>query len=270
MPDTLTSDSPAVVTDTPEAEAKAPVTLRARIVAELKFFAGLAAVMLTLLTLVFGHYKIPSESMQPTLEVGDHLFVSKWAYGYSRHSLPLGLHKLPLGDGQIFSRAPARGDVVVFRNPNTGIVMIKRAIGLPGDVIETINGRLIINGTAVPRDLQDEFRYRDIPASTQPSLVHTVREYVETLPDTDETHLIWERGDGLRLDNRGPFAVPDGTLFFMGDNRDNSTDSRAGDGPGFVPMTHVIGRAERIMFSFSKCKTDPELRCPGRRAFNKL
>jgi signal peptidase I len=262
--------SDAIISETETQKTPARKTLRARIVAELKFFAGLAAVMLTLLTLVFGHYKIPSESMQPTLEVGDHLFVSKWAYGYSRHSLPVGLHHLPLGDGQIFARQPERGDVVVFRNPKSGIIMIKRAIGLPGDIIETINGRLIINGTAVPRALQDEFRYRDIPGPGEPSLVQSVREYVETLPGAEATHLIWERGDGLRLDNRGPFEVPEGTLFFMGDNRDNSTDSRAGAGPGFVPMNHLIGRAERIMFSFNKCADDPELRCPGRRAFNKL
>jgi len=262
--------SEVLISETETRDAPARKTLGQRVIEELKFFAGLAVVMLTLLTLVFGHYKIPSESMQPTLEVGDHLFVSKWAYGYSRHSLPIGLHNLPLADGQMFSRVPERGDVVVFRNPRSGIVMIKRAIGLPGDVIETINGRLIINGTAVPRELRDEFRYRDVPAEGDPALVHSVREYVETLPGAEETHLIWERSDGLRLDNRGPFEVPKGTLFFMGDNRDNSTDSRASDGPGFVPMTYLIGRAEVIMFSFSKCEDDPELRCPGRRAFNGL
>ena len=238
-----------------------PKTMGDRIKEELRFFAGLAVVMLSLMTFVFGHYKIPSESMQPTLEVGDHLFVSKWAYGYSRHSLPAGLHNLPIGDWHIFSRRPERGDVVVFRRAGDGLVMIKRVIGLPGDVIETVNGRLLINGVAAPRELTDQFAYRE-----HEGLVQRIRQYEESLPDVEETHPIWERGDDYPLDNRGAWAVPEGTLFMMGDNRDNSTDSRAAAGPGFVTLDRVIGRAEFVMFSFNRCADEEGLRCPGRRA----
>ena len=99
--------------------------------------------------------------MQPTLEVGDHLYVSKYAYGYSKHSLPYLLHNLPLPEGRIFSRLPKRGDVVVFRNPNSGIVMIKRVVGLPGDQLQIRRGQLYINGEAVERDRLDGRLYRE-------------------------------------------------------------------------------------------------------------
>ena len=105
--------------------------------------------MFVFFTTVWGHYKIPSESMLPTLEVGDHVYVTKFAYGFSRHSLPFNMHKLPfLGEGQIFSRNPKRGDVVVFRNPRSKIVMIKRLVGLPGDKIQMRDGRLYINAVS--------------------------------------------------------------------------------------------------------------------------
>ena len=108
----------------------ANLTLKDRIISEIKFFAGLIVFIIFFFTTVWGHYKIPSESMLPTLEVGDHVYVSKFAYGYSRHSLPFGLHHLPIADGkQIFSRLPKRGDVVVFRNPVSKIIMIKRLTG---------------------------------------------------------------------------------------------------------------------------------------------
>ena len=135
-------------------------SLARRIVYEVRFLVGFGALMIALLTLVWGHYKIPSESMQPALEVGDHIYVSKFAYGWSRHSLPLGLHALPLPNGRIMSRLPERGDVAVFRNPNNGTVMIKRVIGLPGDQVQLQAGRLIINGATVERDMVTEFLYR--------------------------------------------------------------------------------------------------------------
>ena len=118
-----------------ETEILEKPSLGQRIWSEVKFFAGLISFMFVFLTFIWGHYKIPSESMLPTLEVGDHLYVSKFAYGFSRHSPPFGLHKLPfLKEGKIFSKLPERGDVVVFRNPKNDIVMIKRAVGLPGDL----------------------------------------------------------------------------------------------------------------------------------------
>ncbi|HHL42879.1 MAG TPA: signal peptidase I, partial [Hellea balneolensis] len=137
-------------------------TLKEMVIEELKFILGLLAFLFIFFNFVFGHYKIPSESMQPTLEVGDHLYVNKFSYGFSRHSLILGLHKLPfLKDGRVFSKMPKRGDVIVFRNPNSKIIMIKRLIGLPGDKIQTIHGRLYINDQLIDRPEIDQFSYRE-------------------------------------------------------------------------------------------------------------
>jgi len=233
---------------------------------ELSFFVKLIAVMLVLFTFVFGHFKIPSESMQPQLEVGDHLYASKHAYGYSRHSLPFGLHRLPVGDWHIFSRVPERGDVAVFRHPVTELVMIKRVVGLPGDTIAMVDGRLSINGTLLARDKTEDLRYRDFANKD----VVGVAEYVERLPEEDGEHLIWERGDDWPYDDRGPWVVPEGKLFMMGDNRDSSIDSRAPTGPGFVPFDHLIGRAEMMVFSFNRCDKSEGLRCAGSRWFKRL
>lgn len=246
-----------------DAEAEKP-TMGQRVLEEVKFFAGLAVVMLAFLTFVWGHYKIPSESMQPTLEVGDHLYVSKFAYGYSRHSAPFNLHKLPfLKDGKILSKIPERGDVAVFRNPKTGIVMIKRVTGLPGDTIRMHRGRLFINDVLVPRENIDNFLYRQHLGS-----VTGVDVFKETLPDMKDPIIIYEQTDGGNLDTTEKFLVPEGHIFFMGDNRDNSLDSRASMGP--VPLDHLIGRADLMMFSFKRCKKEENLYCPPFRAMKKL
>lgn len=248
-----------------EAKAGKP-KIGQRVLEEVKFFAGLAVVMLAFLTFVWGHYKIPSESMQPTLEVGDHLYVSKFAYGYSRHSVPFNLHKLPfLKDGKIMSKLPKRGDVAVFRNPKNGIVMIKRVIGLPGDTVRTHRGRLFVNDVLVPRENINNYLYRQHLGG-----VVGVDVFNETLPGTEEAHIIYEQTDGGNLDSKGPFEVPQDHVFFMGDNRDNSTDSRASTGPGYVPLDHLIGRADLMMFSFKRCKDEENLYCPPFRAMKKL
>jgi len=237
-----------------------------RIWSEVKFFLGLASFMLVFLTFVWGHYKIPSESMLPTLEVGDHLYVSKFAYGFSRHSPPFGLHKLPfLKNGKLMSKLPRRGDVAVFRNPKSGIVMIKRVVGLPGDSIRVHRGRLFINGVVVERDNIDNYLYREHKGRKV-----GVDVYSEQWPDEKDSHLIYEQIDTAPLDNTEEFIVPPETVFFMGDNRDNSTDSRAALGPGYVPLDHLIGRAEYMMFSFKRCAKEPDLRCPPRRFMKKL
>lgn len=236
-------------------------TLGARILEEVKFLIGLFAFITVFFTLVWGHYKIPSESMQPTLEVGDHLYVAKYAYGYSRHSLPFGLSRLPfLPEGKVMSKLPQRGDVAVFRNPVAGIVMIKRVVGLPGDVILTRGGRLRVNDVEVPRASLDNYLYREHRGG-----IVGVDVYRENLPGEEEDHRIYEQGDSRRLDNVGPFEVPVGHVFMMGDNRDNSIDSRAPRGPGMVPLDHLIGRADLMMFSFKRCKTEKNLYCPPRR-----
>jgi signal peptidase I len=233
---------------------------------EIKFFAGMTCLMLVFLTTVWGHYKIPSESMQPTLEVGDHLYVSKFAYGYSRHSMVFNLHKLPfLKKGKLFSKLPERGDVAVFRNPKSDIIMIKRIIGLPGDKIFLKEGRLYINEKLVKRENTDEFLYREHKGS-----VVNVKKYDETLLNSDKSYSIYERSDEGPLDITNEFIVPDGKIFFMGDNRDNSLDSRAYRGPGYVPLDHLIGRAEVIMFSFKRCKKEENLVCPPFRLMKRI
>ena len=191
-------------------------------------------------TVAFANYRIPSESMVPHIEVGDRVAVSKFAYGFSRHSLPFNAASLlPASTQRLFGRLPRRGDVVVFIHPVTGETMIKRAIGLPGDVIQVRDGDLIINGAAVetsPREL--------ITRTAFERGAETAQRYEEQLPD-GLRHATHNLSNHAPLDNFGPYTVPEGTLFFMGDNRDNSLDSRW-DGMGAVPVENLIGRAEIV------------------------
>ncbi|MGB0907255.1 MAG: signal peptidase I [Maricaulaceae bacterium] len=251
--------------DTLEHDPK-DMTLKDRILSEVKFLAGLFAFITVFFTLVWGHYKIPSESMQPTLEVGDHLYVSKFAYGYSRYSLPFGLDRLPfLGPGKIMSRLPKRGDVVVFKHPISGLVMIKRLVGLPGDTIQTTGGRLYINSQLVERKPIDHYLYRE-----HKGRVVGVDVFSEQWDGEEQPHVIYEQTDQGRLDTAGPFVIPAERVFMMGDNRDNSIDSRASSGPGMVPLDHLIGRADLMMFSFKRCATEEGLYCPPKRFLKPL
>ncbi len=194
-------------------------------------------------TVVAEPFNIPSGSMIPTLLVGDFLFVSKFSYGYSRYSLPLGL---PLFQGRIFGRMPELGDVAVFKLPRDNSTdYIKRVVGLPGDRVQMIGGVLHINGQAVRRQ----------PAGTaldaEWGRTMEVRRYIETLPN-GRRHFIAEQTDSGPLDNTREFVVPEGHVFMMGDNRDNSLDSRVmpeSGGVGFVPMVNLVGRAEFLFFS---------------------
>ena len=241
-----------------------PQSLGGRIWSEVKFFSKLGVFILAFVTLIWGHFKIPSESMQPTLEVGDHLYVSKYAYGYSKHSLPYLLHNLPLPEGRIFSRIPKRGDVVVFRNPKTDIIMIKRVVGVPGDEIQIRRGQLYLNGESIVREPIDKRLYREHATKR----VRSVTAYTQTLPDMEDGFVIYERDDSYPLDNTPAFIVPENSVFFMGDNRDNSIDSRdPRNGPGIVHMNYVMGRADRVMFSFKRCNRNEDLHCPAKGRF---
>lgn len=221
---------------------KAPLTPKG----EISEFAKTAiiAVLLALLirTFLYEPFNIPSGSMLPTLLVGDYLFVSKPAYGYSAHSFPFGMAKF---EGRIMEGQPRRGDVVVFKLPsNPSIDYIKRVIGLPGDTVQVIRGRLYINGEQVQRDpvglVQNE--------ENKDYIKRTTMEYIETLPG-GVMHRIYEEGDNEDLDNTPEYKVPENHYFMMGDNRDNSMDSRVSSLVGFVPYENLVGRADILFFS---------------------
>ena len=202
-----------------------------------------AAILLALIirTFLFEPFNIPSGSMIPTLLVGDYLFVSKYEYGYSRYSFPFGLGGF---DGRIMAKEPNRGDVIVFKLPtDTSIDYIKRVVGMPGDTVQVSNGRLVLNGKVVPREFVETQSY-DAEDGTKIS----VTEYKETLPNGVE-HSIFEEGDSMALDNTPVYTVPEGHYFMMGDNRDNSRDSRVQDLVGYVPFENLVGRAEFLFFS---------------------
>jgi signal peptidase I len=203
-------------------------------------------IALVVRTVAYEPFNIPSGSMIPTLLVGDYLFVSKFSYGYSRFSLPFGL---PLFSGRIFEfHKPQRGDVVVFKLPtDTSTDYIKRIVGLPGDKIQVTHGQLFINGQMVPRRQVDDYLYQEGGA------VVLMHEYIESLPrgpnEAALDHPIIKIGDDGPLDNTAVYEVPEGDYFAMGDNRDNSQDSRVMSAVGFIPAENLVGRAEFLFFS---------------------
>jgi signal peptidase I len=220
-------------------------------------------------TLFFQPFWIPSESMKDTLLVGDFVFVNKMAYGYSKYSCPTQIPVLNIDiticpfSGRIFARDPARGDVVVFHHPVSGEDYVKRLIGLPGDKIQVKDGILFINGAVVPQVPAGVFEeVMELQGSMQKSprcangvvgagAICQKTRLRETLPNGVE-HDILNIEDNGAGDNTDVFTVPEGQYFFMGDNRDNSMDSRFNQragGVGFVPAENLIGRADRIIFS---------------------
>jgi signal peptidase I len=198
-------------------------------------------IALVIRTVAFEPFNIPSGSMIPTLLVGDYLFVSKFSYGYSRFSLPSFL-EVPL-HGRLFGSLPHRGDVVVFKLPRDNSTdYIKRIIGLPGDRVQMIHGQLYINGNQVERKPEGEY----VAEGEGPRML--LKRYIEYLPG-GTAHYILKASDDQPLDNTQEYKVPEGDVFVMGDNRDNSLDSRVLNAVGFVPMENLVGRAEFIFFS---------------------
>ena len=198
-------------------------------------------IALVVRTVAFEPFNIPSGSMIPTLLVGDYLFVSKYSYGYSRYSLPLSL---PLIPGRILMSEPERGDVAVFKLPSDNSTdYIKRIIGLPGDKIQVRVGRLWINGEEVVRERVEDFVF-----TAGNGHITRIAQFTETLPN-GRRHRILELTDSAQLDNTQVYTVPKGHFFAMGDNRDNSLDSRVLNGVGFVPAENLVGRAEILFFS---------------------
>ena len=191
-------------------------------------------------TFLFEPFKIPSGSMYPTLHVGDYLFVSKYTYGYSKHSFPFSL---PLFEGRIWADQPQRGDVVVFKFPQDNKTdFIKRIIGLPGDKIKMQDGILYINGKPVERQQIEDFVIRDKFGNGE-----RYRQYIETLPNGVK-HNILEISDRQEfVDNMVEVTVPDDSYFVLCDNRDRSDDSRLS--VGFVPFENLVGKARWLFFS---------------------
>ncbi len=216
------------------------------------FLVQLSVVMFALRSFLIQPFFIPSESMMPRLLVGDYLIVSKWPYGYSRFSLP---GHWPLASGRMFGQLPERGDVVVFKTPQDNRTdYVKRVIGLPGDTVQLRDGVVILNGTPIPKQRVDDLIAS--PTSGQPCLqsgeilCHFPR-YRETLPNGrsyDVLDLRQQDSDTTQM-----FSVPAGYVFLMGDNRDNSEDSRipvALGGIGLVSTDNLVGRAQLMFFSW--------------------
>ncbi|THD46974.1 MAG: signal peptidase I [Bradyrhizobium sp.] len=209
-------------------------------------------IALVVRTLLFQPFNIPSGSLIPTLLIGDYLFVSKYAYGYSHYSLPGFLDLAPSAmPGRVFASQPKRGDIIVFKLPRDGETdYIKRLIGLPGDRIQMKADRLYINGQIVEREALPP--YATTGRFGEPI---EVPHYLEALPGGVKHEIIQLDGDNNTADytaNTDVYVVPPGEYFFMGDNRDNSSDSRVPadqNGVGYVPAENLIGRAEVIFFS---------------------
>jgi signal peptidase I len=229
------------------------------------FLIKLVAIVLIFRSFIFSPFNIPSESMLPGLQNGDYLLAAKWPYGYSSYSLPLSA---PLIPNRILAGQPLRGDVVIFKAPPLNDTdYIKRVIGLPGDTVQMIDGVLHLNGVAVPKQ-----RVADAVVAVSPNThcfqpVYEVREengrrtchyprFKETLPGTagapGKSYYVLDLGR-TEQDSTPPVMVPQDSLFLMGDNRDNSMDSRfqpvPGGGIGIVPQANLVGRATVMMFS---------------------
>ena len=225
-----------------------------------RFLLKLALVVLILRSFIFAPFSIPSESMLPRLLIGDYLFVSKWNYGYSRWSLPAGI---PLIPGRIFGSTPSRGDVVVFRAPEVlDHDVIKRVIGLPGETIQMRQGTVYLNGKPIPKQRIADFTipltanfnaekcgapYVDVVANVQ---ICRYPRFRETLPG-GRSYEVLDQAELPDRDDTGLYTIPAGYIFVMGDNRDDSGDSRfpAPQGMGYVPLENVEGKAVVNFFS---------------------
>ncbi len=198
-------------------------------------------IALVLRTVLVQPFHIPSSSMRPTLVEGDYIFVAKWSYGYSRHSIQFSPN---LFQGRVLAQPPRRGDIIVFKPPgDPSKDYIKRLIALPGDRVQMRDGALFLNGQAVART-----RLSDDLATTPYGDVIKVARWQETL-DSGASYVTYDTIPDGEGDNTPEITVPDGHYFLMGDNRDNSRDSRFNDIVGLVPFDNLVGQAEVILFS---------------------
>ncbi len=288
MSETLTRDT---------ADVEGPLSLKDKIIKELREWGVTLSIFIPIFLVFSGLFYelrvIPSESMVPNLQVGDRVAVNKFAYGYSRHSLPFSLGRyVPLPEGRVFASMPKRGDVAVFEHTHTPRVMIKRIIGLPGDTVSVRDGQPVaINGVPIERTFVRRVRYRQHDSG---SMV-TAAEFSESYDgETWLTHDIdGETGSNISVD----YIVPEKHFLFMGDNRDNSMDGRnptghclprsegvideAGCPPrsgwapdqasvGFVPFQNLIGRADTVLFTFYRCSRAQAEPCMKKRLWRGL
>jgi signal peptidase I len=251
---------PADMANDVKTKPKRSETPRSETAETFRFLLKLAVVVLILRSFIFAPFSIPSESMLPRLLIGDYLFVSKWNYGYSRWSLPAGV---PLIPGRILGSTPTRGDVVVFRAPEVlDHDVIKRVIGLPGETVQMRQGVVYLNGKAIPKLRIADFTIPltanfDAEKCGAPfvDVVNNVQicrypRFRETLPN-GRSYEVLDQAELPDRDDTGLYTIPAGHIFVMGDNRDDSGDSRfpAPSGMGYVPLENVEGKAVVNFFS---------------------
>lgn len=223
------------------------------------FITKLVLIVVIFRSFIFSPFNIPSESMLPTLANGDYLLAAKWPYGFTSDSLPFGA---PLIPGRILGSAPERGDIAIFKHPVDGTDYIKRVIGIPGDTIAMEGGQIILNGEPIPKEPMANFEIAPSPNTVchvmsekvvqeDGSTICNYTRFRETLP-SGETYEVLDFGPQFQ-DNFAPIIVPEGEMFVMGDNRDNSQDSRfpaePKGGVGLVPQDLLLARATVIMWS---------------------
>jgi signal peptidase I len=205
-----------------------------------------AGVLFVSTTAIAQPFYIPSGSMEPTLQIGDGLIATKYDYGYSRYSVPFALG--PASETRLLQKAPKRGDIVIFRDPSAlSKTLIKRLIGLPGDHVQMVEGHLWINGKELP--LKEDGVGT---AEGESGGMYEVARYIETLPN-GVMHPIFKQGWDEQLDNTEEFVVPKDHFFMMGDNRDDSLDSRVAaseGGVGYVPIENLVGHAQVVLGSY--------------------
>jgi signal peptidase I len=239
--------------------APAPAKTKSGVADTTRFLIILFLFAVVLRSFVVAPFEIPSGSMLPRMMIGDYLFVAKWPYGYSRYSLPFGLASF---GGRIFGGEPERGDVIVFRHPRDNQDWVKRLIGLPGDRVQMRDGQLFLNGNAVPKVRIADWLVPVTPNSPCSELVKTIEEggrrfcayprYRETLPGGRSYEVLDQIDVDGPPDDTPVYVVPAGHYFMMGDNRDESADSRFTldqKGVEFLPRDYLVGRALMTFFS---------------------